>query len=156
MLYQQVKRRVSNPDVIAGVLLSLAGLSAALLALEFDRVSRVYPLTVAVLLCATGIGIVVNQVLRSDAGVSVDRHLSRIFLAAVVTALWAAALLGGGGFVIPTLLMQMSLLALSGLRRPIYIALIAALVTTIAYAFFVVLLDVPLPPALWFGALAGA
>ena len=62
-----------------------------------------------------------------------------------VLIVWSIALSLGGGFALPTFVMQISLLALCGVRRPWILLSVAAIVTSIAYLLFAVALDVPLP-----------
>ncbi|MBT5218577.1 MAG: hypothetical protein HOM16_03710, partial [Woeseia sp.] len=85
---------------------------------------------------------------------SAEKYTAVLLAAAIVTA-WAAAFSGGMGFVLPTFVMQASLLWITGVRRPAHIAFIAVLVTALAYMLFVKLLDIPMPTSLLPNALQG-
>jgi len=140
-------RSIQKRDTIAGVLLFLIGLLASLQALEFDAASRMFPLSVAGLLAASGLGIAVGSLCRPAHPEGPAQTMTGVILAALIIAAWALALSHGGGFLIPTFVMQVLLLRVSGIRRPAYRVGIAVLVATFAYLLFVVLLKIPLPPS---------
>lgn len=142
------KQIADRRGITAGILLVIAGGAAAFHALTFDADSRMFPLTVAALLAVTGAGIIVNAAGKRESSVNLTSSTWPAVVAAAIIAVWAAAFAGGAGFILPTFLMQSALLYLAGLRRPVYIAGTAALVTTSAYLLFVVLLDIPMPPSL--------
>ncbi|MGB5735436.1 MAG: tripartite tricarboxylate transporter TctB family protein, partial [Thiohalocapsa sp.] len=68
---------------------------------------------------------------------------------------WAALFMGGGGFVLPTFIMQAALLRVGGMRRPAAIVAVSTAVTAAAYLLFVALLDIPLPNSLLPDSLQG-
>jgi len=147
--------RIDRRDVSSGVLLLVTGVFAAYVALDFDAESRMFPLVIAALLAVTGIAIAVHSVIKPGYDEASQRKFGSVVLATLIVAAWAAAFSGGAGFVLPTFAMQVALIWLTGLRRPIYVVGIAALITALAYLLFVSLLDVPLPPSLLPGALEG-
>lgn len=149
------KAGIEARELIAGALLFLAGGTGAFQALEFDSESRMFPLFVAVLLGLTGVAIVGHAILKPAKTGERGSKFGGVVLAALLIAAWAMAFAGGAGFVLPTFALQASLLWLTGLRRPVYIAIVAALVTALAYLLFVVLLDIPLPPTRLPAALQG-
>ena len=139
------KRAVSRNDVITGWILVAVGLLAVIQALDFDSASRMFPAATSGLLAIVGLAIAILAVIRPGKTARVAHGAAAAALACVVIAFWAIALSWGAGFVIPTFIMQVFLLRLTGLRRMPALIGIAALVTTFAYLMFVVLLDVPLP-----------
>lgn len=112
-----------------------------------------FPLVVAILLAVTGTAIAIHAVLKPSPDEAAQHKFASVILAALIVAAWAMAFSAGAGFVVPTFAMQAALIWLTGLRRPIRVVGIAALITTLAYLLFVNLLDVPLPPSLLPGAL---
>lgn len=142
------KTTADTRGITAGILLVIAGGAAAFHALTFDADSRMFPLTVATLLAVTGAGIIVNAAINRASSIMLASNTWPAVVAAAIIAVWAAAFSGGAGFMLPTSMMQAALLYLAGLRRPVYIAGTAVLVTTSAYLLFVVLLDIPMPPSL--------
>ena len=142
------KSDFASSGAIAGALLFIVGGVAAYVALEFDNESRYFPLVVASFLAVTGGAIAAHAIAaRKSAGI-VARKFGEVGLAVLIVALWAALFAGGGGFVLPTFAMQAGLLYVAGVRRPVYLASMAALVTAFAWLLFVLLLDIPLPPSL--------
>jgi hypothetical protein len=140
-------RSIHKRDTIAGVLLFLIGLLASLQALGFDAASRMFPLSIAGLLAASGLGIAIGSLRRPAHPEDPAQPMAGVILAALIIAAWALALAHGGGFLIPTFIMQVLLLRVTGIRRPAYLVGIALLVATFAYLLFVVLLEIPLPPS---------
>ena len=149
------KSKIDRRDVSTGALLLVTGVVAAYVALDFDTESRMFPLVVAMLLAVTGTAIAVHAVLKPDYDEAAQRKFSSVIVAALIVAAWAVAFSVGAGFLLPTFAMQAALIWLTGLRRPIHVVGIAALITALAYLLFVSLLDVPLPPSLLPGALEG-
>lgn len=135
------------------MLLLVTGVVAAYFAVDFDTESRMFPLVVAILLVVTGAAIAIHSVLKPNDDEASQHKLGSVIVAALIVAAWAVAFSGGAGFVLPTFAMQVALIWLTGLRRPIHVVGIAALITALAYLLFVSLLDVPLPPSLLPGAL---
>jgi hypothetical protein len=144
---------IDRRALATGALLAVVGGAAALQALAFDQESRMFPLVVATLLGITGIAIAAQTLLRPKAGTASGDTTRGVLVAVLLIGLWAAAFGAGAGFVLPTFALQTSLLWLTGVRRPGYIASVAALVTAFAYLLFVVLLDIPLPPSFLPGVL---
>ena len=149
------KARIEARDLVAGTLLTLTGAASALQALQFDSESQMFPLVIASLLAVTGTAIAIHSIIKPTSGEGLVLKISPVWLAALIVAAWAAAFAGGAGFVLPTFVMQVSLLWLTGIRRPVYVVGIATLVTALAYLLFVGLLDIPLPLSLLPGALQG-
>lgn len=149
------KSKIDGRDVSAGALLLLTGVVAAYVALDFDTESRMFPLVIAILLAVTGTAIAIHAVLKPHYDEASQRKFGSVIIAALIVAVWAVAFSSGAGFVLPTFAMQAALIWLTGLRRPIHVFGIAALITALAYLLFVSLLDVPLPPSLLPGALEG-
>lgn len=149
------KARIDTREVAAGLLLLITGGAAALQAYTFDDESRMFPLVVAIALAVTGVAIAMHSVLKPTVGEPLNQKLGSVILAALIVAAWAAAFAGGAGFMLPTFAMQVALIWLTGIRRPIYIVGIAALVTALAYLLFVSLLDIPMPPSFMPGVLQG-
>lgn len=114
-----------------------------------------FPLVIAILLAVTGTAIAIHAVLKPHYDEASQRKFGSVIIAALIVAVWAVAFSSGAGFVLPTFAMQAALIWLTGLRRPIHVFGIAALITALAYLLFVSLLDVPLPPSLLPGALEG-
>ena len=142
------KRSLASRDALAGASIAVVGLTALVLALDFDPESRLFPAVTAGLLALIGIVAGVLAVARPrEQALSTDDHLGYPALAAVAIALWALAFGGGAGFLIPTFLLQLVLLRLGGVRRLPYLLGVAAIVTGLAWLTFIVLLDVPLPPS---------
>lgn len=149
------KSKIDGRDVSAGALLLLTGVVAAYVALDFDTESRMFPLVIAILLAVTGTAIAIHAVLKPHYDKTSQRKFGSVIIATLIVAAWAVAFSSGAGFVLPTFAMQAALIWLTGLRRPIHVVGIAALITALAYLLFVSLLDVPLPPSLLPGALEG-
>ena len=114
-----------------------------------------FPMVVALLLALTGTAIAIHAVLKPNYDEASQHKFGSVIVAALIVAAWAVAFSGGAGFVLPTFAMQVALIWLTGLRRPVHVVLIAALITALAYLLFVRLLDVPLPPSLLPGVLEG-
>ena len=140
---------------MTGALLTVVGGLASFRALSFDGESRFFPLAVALVLAVTGTAILVHELLTQRAVASSAEKYTAVLLAAAIVTAWAAAFSGGMGFVLPTFVMQASLLWITGVRRPAHIAFIAVLVTALAYMLFVKLLDIPMPASLLPNALQG-
>lgn len=149
------KTKIDGRDVSAGALLLLTGVVAAYVAVDFDAESRMFPLVVALLLAVTGTAIAIHAVLKPNDDEASQHKFGSVIVAALIVAAWAVAFSGGAGFVLPTFAMQAALIWLTGLRRPIHVVGIAALITALAYLLFVSLLDVPLPPSFLPGVLEG-
>ena len=149
------KTRIDRRDVAAGALLLITGVVAAYLAIDFDAESRMFPMVVALLLALTGTAIAIHAVLKPNYDKASQHKFGSVIVAALIVAVWAVAFSGGAGFVLPTFAMQVALIWLTGLRRPVHVVLIAALITALAFLLFVSLLDVPLPPSLLPGVLEG-
>jgi hypothetical protein len=140
------KRSFASRDALTGASIALVGLVALVLALDFDSDSRMFPAVAAGLLAVVGILAAVLAIVKPrEAPVSADADLSYAALAVAAIALWALAFGWGAGFLIPTFLLQVVLLKLAGVQRPLYLLGVAAIVTGLAALAFVVLLDVPLP-----------
>lgn len=125
----------------------MLGLIASFQAFGFDSASRSFPLLVSSLLSAAGLAIALGAVFRPVYTEDLGQKVGGAIFAAAVIAAWALALAGGAGFVLSTFAMQMLLLRITGIRRPIHLFGIAALVTALAFLLFVVLLDIPMPPS---------
>jgi len=147
------KTKIDGRDVAAGALLLVTGVVAAYFAVGFDTESRMFPLVVAILLAVTGTAITIHAVLKPNYDEASKRRFGSVIVAALIVAAWSVAFSDGAGFVLPTFAMQVALIWLTGLRRPVHVVGIAALITALAYLLFVSLLDVPLPPSLLPGAL---
>ena len=141
-------RPAGRPGLIAGPVLLVLGSLAAWLATDFDAESRPFPLALGGLVAVSGVGILVQ------AFVSVRRDTFRpdgqaqVLVAVVLMGLWALAFGSGLGFVMPTFGLQLGLLWLSGVRAPLRVTGLAAVITLLAWLLFVFLLDIPLPPSL--------
>jgi len=153
--YSEHKAKIDTREVAAGLLLLVTGGAAALQAYSFDDESRMFPLVVAILLAMTGVAIAIHSIVKPTFREPVIRKISGVVLVALIVAAWAAAFAGGAGFVLPTFAMQVALIWLTGIRRPVYIVGIAALVTALAYLLFVGLLDIPMPQSFLPGVLQG-
>lgn len=141
------KRSFASRDALTGASIALVGLVALALALDFDADSRLFPAAAAGLLAVVGLLAAVLAIVRPrEAPVARDAHLGYAAFAVVAIALWALAFGRGAGFLIPTFVLQVVLLKLAGVRRPLYLIGVAAIVTGLAALAFIVLLDVPLPP----------
>lgn len=141
------KRPIARGDLLTGGVIALAGLLALLLALDFDAASRMFPAVTAASLLFAGLGTVAMAIARPGRFRTDIHGVGSAALACLAIAVWAAAFAGGAGFVIPTFLLQIVLLRLTGVRRRGYLLAVAAFVTGLAYLGFIVLLDVPLPPS---------
>lgn len=135
----------ARSDLWVGAVLAVLGLYACWEAGGFDDSSRSYPMILGGLLAAAGLAVALAGLLKAGKAIPLAGPLRVALPAAVVVALWAAALGAGGGFVLPTLLMQVALLWLGGLRGALRIAVYAALITAAAYTLFALVLDVRLP-----------
>jgi len=149
------KAKFDFRSAVTGLLLTLIGSLAAYRALSFDGESQFFPLAVAAALAVTGAAILVYSFFIQKAEILFAEKYTAVLLAAAIVAAWAAAFSGGMGFVLPTFVMQVSLLWVTGLRRPTHIVFTAVLVTTLAYVLFVKLLDIPMPISLLPDALQG-
>jgi hypothetical protein len=139
------KPRIDRHEFAAGIVLLLVGGAAAMAATDFDSESKLFPLVVATSLAVIGVVILIRAFLRPMERVQSFSMPASVGLAGLVIAAWAAAFAGGAGFVLPTFGMQALLLWLSGLRQPVQLTSIAALITFLAYLLFVVVLEIPLP-----------
>lgn len=141
------KRPIARGDLLTGGVIALAGLLALLLALDFDVASRAFPAVISALLALAGFA-VVGMAVAKPREMATDLHgIGSAGLACLAIAVWATAFAGGAGFIVPTFLLQIALLLLTGVRRRGYLLAVAAFVTGLAYLGFIVLLDVPLPPS---------
>ncbi|WP_119166261.1 tripartite tricarboxylate transporter TctB family protein [Algihabitans albus] len=136
--------RLQN-DLWIGALLCGFGLWAAWEAQGFDARSGTYPTILGGLLAASGACVAVMGLLKSKRDLPMAGALRAALPAAAVIAAWAAALGFGLGFLLPTLLMQIALLWLGGVRGALRIPIYALLITGVAYGLFGLALDVPLP-----------
>ena len=123
------------------------GAVAAFQAGSFDTASRMFPLIMSIALAAIGLVIVVRSFLIRSGEKSSSANLRHVVIAVMIVSAWLTMFSGGLGFVLPTFLMQVAFLWLGGLRSPIRVVSIAALVTVLAYLSFVGLLDLPMPPS---------
>lgn len=144
-LFEMSNRMRLQNDVWIGALLCGFGLWAAWEAQGFDARSATYPTILAGLLALSGAGIAVVGLLKSKRDLPMADALRAALPAAAVIAAWAAALGFGLGFLLPTLLMQVALLWLGGVRGGLRVLGYALLITAVAYGLFGLLLDVPLP-----------
>jgi len=136
---------LARSDLWVGAALFVIGVYACWEASGFDDNSRSYPMILGGLLAGAGLAVAVAGLLRAGKAIRLDGPLRVALPAAVIVALWAVALGAGGGFVLPTLLMQAALLWLGGVRGPLRIAVYAVLITAAAYTLFALVLDVRLP-----------
>ena len=136
---------LTRHDLWVGAVLCLVGLYACWEASGFDDRSRSYPMMLGALLAAAGLAVAAIGLLKEAKSVALIGPLRVALPAAVVVALWVTALGAGGGFLLPTLMMQGALLWLGGVRGPLRIALYAVLITAAAYTLFALVLDVRLP-----------
>ena len=132
-------------DLWIGAVLTGIGVWALWEATSFDDRSRTYPMIVAGLLAVSSASVACLSFVRSQPQLALDGPLLAALPAGGVIAAWAAALSFGLGFLLPTLLMQIALLWLGGIRGAIRILVYAVLITAAAYGLFVVGLEVPLP-----------
>ena len=132
-------------DVWVGAVLCGIGLWAAWETRGFDARSSTYPLILALLLAASGAGVALLGFLRASEPKAMADALRAALPAGGVIGAWAAALGLGLGFLLPTLLMQIALLWLSGVRGSLRILGYAVLITGVAYGVFGIGLNVPLP-----------
>ena len=133
---------------MTGGVIALAGLLALLLALDFDVASRAFPAVISALLALAGFA-VVGMAVAKPREMATDLHgIGSAGLACLAAGEeHRAQAAGGAGFIVPTFLLQIALLLLTGVRRRGYLLAVAAFVTGLAYLGFIVLLDVPLPPS---------
>ncbi|MEM7320759.1 MAG: tripartite tricarboxylate transporter TctB family protein [Pseudomonadota bacterium] len=77
----------------------------------------------------------------------------KLILGIVLIAAWIAALTGGLGFLVPTLLLQVGFMWLTRMRNIRMIVAAALLISVLSYLVFVVFLDVPVDSilSLWTG-----
>lgn len=132
-------------DLLIGAVLTGIGVWALWEATGFDDRSRTYPMIVAGLLAVSSASMACLSFVRNQQQLALAGPLLAALPAGGVIAAWAAALSFGLGFLLPTLLMQIALLWLGGIRGAIRILAYAVLITAAAYGLFVVGLDVPLP-----------
>ena len=132
-------------DVWIGAVVCGVGLWAAWQAGDFDENSRTYPIILAGLLAAVGVGVSVMGFLKTSPPIAMAAAMGVALPGGVVIAAWAAALGFGLGFLLPTLAMQVALLWLGGVQSGLRIFSYAVLITAVAYGLFGVALDVPLP-----------
>lgn len=143
------RRHSASVDIVTGVVLTLAGLTASYAALDFDAESRLFPALAAGLLALTGVAILVLGVVHPGDPRRVAHSLGLAALAVTAIGGWAGLFAAGLGFVLPTFLLQFALLWLAGERRVLFSLAVAAIVTGLAYLAFAVVLDVPMPPSVW-------
>ena len=132
-------------DLWIGAVLTGIGVWAFWEATGFDDRSRTYPMIVAGLLAVSSASMACLSFVRTQDQLALAGPLRAALPAGGVIAAWAAALSFGLGFLLPTLLMQIALLWLGGIRGAIRILVYAVLITAAAYGLFVVGLEVPLP-----------
>jgi hypothetical protein len=139
---------LSHSDTWLGIVIAASGGVAAYMASGFDAISRTYPLSLGVLLVALGLSLIVKGLRPSAGHVSFTAAVQVGVPAAVILVLWIYALSSGLGYLAPTFVMQAAFLALCGVRSPLRMAIIAALVTGVSYAVFAGALSVRLPETL--------
>lgn len=132
--------------MFAGIAVCGVGLTAMTLAFDFDTASRVFPATLAGLLTLAGLALIAMSFWRNNRR-SPNGGFRAATAVATVSMAWAAAVSFGGGFLVPTFLMQFALLWLTGIRKLWLTATCAMLITAAAYVLFAILLNVPLPAA---------
>lgn len=143
-------------DFWLGCVVFILGGWAFIEATGFDARSRVFPLTLSILIAVTGLVLIVRPLLSGPKPSGQYRKLGTMLAAAMVIGLWAMALKLGAGFMLGTLFMQIALLWLAGLRRWSWLVACALLITVLNYALFVVALDIRLPRSVFSFLLPGS
>ncbi|QYX57595.1 tripartite tricarboxylate transporter TctB family protein [Roseovarius sp. SCSIO 43702] len=139
---------LAHSDTYVGLALVLTGGIAAWLASGFDAYSRTYPLVLGCLLAILGAVLILRVVIGTTTHVSFATPAQVTGAASATILLWIAALTQGLGYLLPTFLMQCAFLWLCGVRAPVKLVLIAALVAGISYLAFIEGLGVRLPRTL--------
>jgi len=140
-----LKAAFSKTDLWVGSLLFLGGLWASFEASGFDLRSRTYPIVLAALLSVAGLAVACNAILSRQAPPTMPAPFSVVLGAAFTFGIWAFALRMGAGFALPTFVMQVALLRLSGVQRWPHVLFHAVLITAIAYVLFAFLLGIRFP-----------
>lgn len=134
-----------HSDTWIGVVLIAVGAIGALAAQDFDTMSRSYPLTLAILLMVFGAMLIGRVVISAPKSVSFALPVRVAGSALAVLIPWVLAIAWGFGFVLPTILMQLALTLICGIRPVAKAALYAVLIAVVSYLVFVQGLGVRLP-----------
>ena len=132
-------------EILTAAVLLATAVAALLVALTFDATSRAFPAIVSALLVLVAIVTGASAVAYPKPSARSHVGVAAAMAACAVLILWSIALSLGGGFTLPTFFMQLTLLAICGVRRPWVLLTVAMIVTLSAYLLFAVALDVPLP-----------
>lgn len=137
-----------KPDTWLGLVALVAGIALALTAAEYRLRASHFPFWLSVIMALSGLGILVQSVV-SNVAEHRGSDPSAIVLGALpfagVVFLWVLAITYGLGYVIPGFFAAMALLFITGERRPMQIALRAALLVIVCFLFFSVVFNVRLP-----------
>lgn len=140
---------LSQKDAWVGMVLTIAGGTAAWMANGFDAMSRTYPMVLSLLLAGCGLILVFNVLRNRSERVSSIIPVKVTILSAVIMSLWIVALSNGLGYLLPTFWMQFFFLRLcSKSHSARKTALFAALISGVSYLVFIVGLGVSLPETL--------
>nr|WP_306267080.1 tripartite tricarboxylate transporter TctB family protein [Pararhizobium sp. IMCC3301] len=141
----------SNSDFWTGAVIFVTGFIAAWMASGFDDLSRPYPLSLGIILAILGLLLSIKAVIGTSDRVSFILSLQSAVPSVIIIVSWITAISTGLGYLIPTFLMQAAFMILCGMRDAKKITLFAALVSTVSYTVFMVLLGVriPTPVASW-------
>lgn len=134
-----------HSDTWIGAFLIASGAASALVARGFDAMSRSYPLTLAILLMIFGAILIARVLFSAPKSVSFVLPARVAGTALAVLVPWVLAISWGLGFVLPTILMQLCLVLMCGIRPVGKAVLYAVVIAAVSYLVFVQGLGVRLP-----------
>jgi putative tricarboxylic transport membrane protein len=136
-------------DLSVGLIFALIGLAAAWLGRSYSGAGGTYPMALGLALALFG-AIIAARALRSAPGIARTRTAAphSLAVAVIVAAGYVALVMPLGFFTASAALMLVMPLAL-GFRRPVYLAVMAAVFMALVWLVFAVVLEKPLPAEFW-------
>ena len=138
-------------DIVLGAVFAALGLFAAVKASAYSGASGTYPQVLGAVMAALGLLVAGKAWFR---GRSEERpifdHLGRALLTAAIGAIYLA-LVPVLGFYTASALVVIALPLALGFRKPVFLALSAAIFVAVVWAVFSIVLEKPLPPEIWRG-----
>ena len=140
---------LSGEDFWVGQFLIVVGLFSWIMANSFDARSQAVPLIISRLLVAVGFIIIIRAVTRCPSK-KVDFHnLKTIIPIVLIITSWGVALSLGAGFVIPTFIMQCTILWIAGICNLRRLIPYAFSITAGGYVLFALILNIRFPSSIF-------
>ena len=136
-------------DIVLGAVFAALGLFATVQAAAYSGASGTYPMVLGAVMTALGLLVAGKALWRGRREPRpLTEHAGRALTTVSIGAVYLA-LVPMLGFYTASALVVLALPAALGFRKPIFLALSAAIFVAVVWAVFTLVLEKPLPPEIW-------